>query len=192
MTIFDCFGHFRFRPKICPKTPKFKWRQFNFKPIFQSLTYEGYWTVACNLTWTSLPPQRYSLPAAARTSTAHVQKELAWDGWCCCCSGLLADKFQESFRWDIRWDVETARRAHCDSCKVNVIMPRGDFLSGVTGVCMTKCDQLMFELLVSFSFSAENDLTFSVSFRFRAENEILFPAHFRFRPKKNKWFTVGL
>ena len=151
--------------------------------------------MACKLTWTSLSPQHYSLPAAARTSTAHVQKELAWDGWCCCCSGLLADKFQESFRWDIRWDVEiveTARRAHCDSCKVNVIMPRGDFLSGVTGVCMTKCDKLMFELLVSFSFSAENDLTFSVSFRFRAENEILFPAHFRFRPKKNKWFTVGL
>ena len=44
----------------------------------------------------------------------------------------------------------------------------------------------MFELLVSFSFSAENDLTFSVSFRFRAENEILFSAHFRFRPKTNK------
>ena len=55
-----------------------------------------------------------------------------------------------------------------------------------------KCDQLMFELLVSFSFSAENDLTFSVSFRFRAENEILFSAHFRFRPKTNKSFKVDL
>jgi len=55
-----------------------------------------------------------------------------------------------------------------------------------------KCDQLMFELLVSFLFSAENDLTFSVSFRFWAENEILFSAHFRFRSKTNKLFTVGL
>ena len=58
MTIFDGFGHFRFRPKlfqhfrfrfrfrpqICPKTPKFKWGQFNFKPISQSLTDDGYWT----------------------------------------------------------------------------------------------------------------------------------------------------
>jgi len=24
MTIFDGFGHFRLRPHICPKTPKFK------------------------------------------------------------------------------------------------------------------------------------------------------------------------
>ena len=47
----------------------------------------------------------------------------------------------------------------------------------------------MFELLVSFSFSAENDLTFSVSFRFRA---VLFSAHFCFRPKTNKSFTVDL
>ena len=51
-----------------------------------------------------------------------------------------------------------------------------------------KCDQLMFELLVSFSFSAENDLTFSVSFWFQVENEILFFTHFRFRPKTNKSF----
>jgi len=43
-----------------------------------------------------------------------------------------------------------------------------------------KCDQLMFELLVSFSFSAETDLTFSVSFRFLAENEILIFGAFSF------------
>jgi len=61
-------------------------------------------------------------------------------------------------------------------------------------VILNKCDELTFYvgLLVSFSFSAENDLKFSVSFRFRAENDIIFSAHFRFRPKTNKQFTVGL
>jgi len=45
-------------------------------------------------------------------------------------------------------------------------------------VTLNKCDEVTFYvgLLVSFSFSfsAKNDLKFSVSFRFRAENDILF------------------
>jgi len=59
-------------------------------------------------------------------------------------------------------------------------------------VTLNKCDELTFYVGPLVSFSAENDLKFSVSFRFRAENDILFSVHFRFRAKTNKLFTVGL
>jgi len=87
-------------------------------PVVNRWRLQDLGTMACNLTWTSLPPQRYPLPVTARTSFAHVVRELAWAGWCCCCSGLLADNRS------VETSVETERRAHCDSCKVNVIMPR--------------------------------------------------------------------
>ena len=77
----------------------------------------------------------------------------------------------------------TERRLYCDKCKFNV---------GPNHVSQSNMGLFYVGLLVSFSFSAENDLKFSVLFRFRAENDILFSAHFRFRPKTNKQFTVGL